>query len=137
MENLAKPPMLRAPGALSVQDCSPWGIASLFPPTSSRTPQKHPQGPPAPHGGLRMHLLGHNLVPFIWSEKKSPQYLPDLVKVQFFQLWRGTCTQPPSPRAHVNFPELSPCCQPHCSAPHQVPIVCVPCWWHLAQPNSS
>lgn len=36
-------------------------LPPLFSPTSSRSPQKHPQGPPAPHRGLRMCLLGCNL----------------------------------------------------------------------------
>lgn len=120
-----------------VRDRSPW----VLPPLSllwhwpTQGPiSSIPRGPPAPHRELRLHLRGHNLVTFgrtaLSAWRKSPQYLPDWVKVQFLRLWKGTCTQPPAPRARMYFPELSACCQPRCSAPCQVPIVRVPCWWH-------
>lgn len=109
------------------------GVLPLFSLLQARGPLRTiPQGPPALHWGLRMHLLGR-LVPFARSTlstwRKSPRYLPDSVKLQFLRLWRGMCAQSLAPRAPMYFPELSACCQPRCSAPHQVPIVHVPCWW--------
>lgn len=115
VENLAKPPILRAPGA--GPGFFSMGLRLFFPPISSRTPQMHPQGPPAPHGGLRMHLLGHNLVPFGWSEKNHLNICLTWLKCRFSS----------SGGAHASshhFPELV--CTSLSSAPAANPIVLPP-----------